>query len=61
MEDSDDEIDVGSSWISMKSLREAANVKYSYKKPASVHSSSSASPSPNDSVTMEWKPNSFIN
>ena len=62
MEDSDDELDVGSSWISMKSLREAANVKYSFKKqPESIKSSSSASPSPNSSITMEWKPNTFIN
>jgi hypothetical protein len=61
MVDSEDEVDVGSSWISMKSLREAVNIKNSYKMTPSPHSSSSASPSHNSSITMEWKPNTFIN
>ena len=60
MSDSDEEVDVGKSWISMKSLRQAADIKVPFKK-QKIRRNSSQLTSPNSSITMEWKPNTYIN
>lgn len=62
--DSEEDSDAGQSWISVKSLKEAAELRTVFKKQSrksSKNSSTSPSPSHNSSITMEWKPNTFIN
>ena len=56
--DSDSDSEDGKSWISLKSLKEAADIKTLYRKPG--HSKVGAQ-SPNTSVTMECLPHTTTN
>lgn len=56
--DSDSDSEDGKSWISLKSLKEAADIKTLYRKPG--HSKLGAQ-SPNTSVTMECLPHTTTN
>ena len=53
----------GLSWISIRSLINDSKVNSVYSKPNSDSSVESSSPSPRheSSITMEWKPNTYIN
>src|SRR5574343_579284 len=56
--DEDSDSEDGKSWISMKSLKEAADIKTLYRKPSQKLCSSQ---SPNTSVTMECLPHTTTN
>ncbi|CAG9328767.1 unnamed protein product [Blepharisma stoltei] len=60
--DSDEENPKTGSWISIKNLKAAADVHSVYRQQSRGSSpSSSPNASQNSSITMEWKPNTYIN
>ncbi|CAG9325549.1 unnamed protein product [Blepharisma stoltei] len=60
---SDEENSKIESWVSIRFLKEAANIQSVYRQRSRSSSIDSTSPIPSEepSITVEWKPNGFVN